>query len=305
MQSPVWKTGVPRAILLATDLSSRCDRAFDRAVALARQWSAKLVVLTVIEPDAGPAPTDVITRAKAQPDVVDPHLRAALQVHSDIAFAASDVQVEVLVREGGAINPPTGRRIEATAAERGCSLIVTGTARDEPFGRILIGSTVQWLARTSKIPVLIVHRRVHGPYRRIVVASDFSPSSRRALDTLGALFPDAHPTLFHAFDVPFLGLIDANRDSTVEQVRAAALAEAREFLANAGRPMLPLRVEHGDPAITLRDHARNNDTELVVVASHGRSALYNLMIGSVAQQILDLVPCDTLLVPEPRARNSQ
>lgn len=304
MQSPVWKTG-PRAVLLATDLSSRCDRAFDRAVALARQWSAKLVVLTVIEPDAAPAPTEAIARARKQPDVIDPNLRAALQVHSDIAFAASDVQVEVLVRDGGTRNPPTGRRIEATAAETGCSLIVTGTARDEPFGRTLIGSTVQWLARTSTIPVLIVHRRVHGPYRRVVVASDFSPSSRHALDTATALIPDAPPSLFHAFDVPFLGLIDTHRDDTVEQARAAALAEAREFLANAGRPMLPIRVEHGDPAITLRDHARNDDTELVVVASHGRSALYSLMIGSVAQQILDLVPCDTLLVPEPRARNRQ
>lgn len=31
-------TGKPKAILLATDLSSRCDRALDRAVSLSELW---------------------------------------------------------------------------------------------------------------------------------------------------------------------------------------------------------------------------------------------------------------------------
>lgn len=302
MQAPVWKAGVPRAILLATDLSARCDRAFDRALQLASQWNAGLVVLTVIEDGAGVGPAGGAASATASDNGVDPRLLAAGQVRRDVAASAPDVRVDVLVREGLAGNPRVGSQIEAVVAETGCSLIVTGTARNEPLGRILLGSTVQWLSRTSRLPVLIVRRRVHGPYARIVVASDFSPSSRRALDLIATLLPDAAPTLFHAFNVPFLGLIDNYRDDTIEQARAAALAAAREFLAEAGRPTLPIRAEHGDPATRLRDHALRDDTDLVVVASHGRSALFTLLIGSVAQQTLDLVPCDTLLVPAPEAR---
>ncbi len=41
----------PRHILLATDLSSRSDRALDRAVRLAREWDARLVALTVVDPE--------------------------------------------------------------------------------------------------------------------------------------------------------------------------------------------------------------------------------------------------------------
>lgn len=37
-------------LLLATDLSSRCDRASDRAAQLAQAWSAKLLVLHAIDP---------------------------------------------------------------------------------------------------------------------------------------------------------------------------------------------------------------------------------------------------------------
>ena len=301
MQFSAFLPDVPRAILLATDLSSRCDRALDRAVSLARQWSARLVVLTVVETDAAADPAGIAVAA-TQPGGFDPRLLASTQVRRDIADAGGDVEVELVIRDGTAGDRQFGRQIEAVAAEHQCSLILTGTARNEPLGRVLLGSTVQWLARTSMVPLLVVRRRVHGPYLRIVVASDFSPSSRRALDTIGALIPAAQPTIFHAFEVPFLGLIDSNRDYTVEQARTGALAAARGFLADAGRPMLPVIVEHGDPATRLRDHARREDTELLVVASHGRSALFNLLIGSVAQDVLESAMCDTLLVPEPRAR---
>lgn len=37
-------------LLLASDLSSRCDRASDRAVQLARAWKAKLLVVHAIDP---------------------------------------------------------------------------------------------------------------------------------------------------------------------------------------------------------------------------------------------------------------
>src|SRR5690606_5948022 len=40
---------LPSTILLATDLSARCDRALDRAAMLASQWHAELVVLHAIE----------------------------------------------------------------------------------------------------------------------------------------------------------------------------------------------------------------------------------------------------------------
>src|SRR3546814_6921610 len=40
---------VQRRILLASDLSARCDRAFDRAVLLARAWRARLPIATALE----------------------------------------------------------------------------------------------------------------------------------------------------------------------------------------------------------------------------------------------------------------
>ena len=39
----------PRHLLLATDLSARCDRAQDRALDLARAWKAKLTIVHALD----------------------------------------------------------------------------------------------------------------------------------------------------------------------------------------------------------------------------------------------------------------
>jgi len=255
---------------------------------LARQWGTRLVVLTVVEPDAS---------RRADASSADRRVSAYNRIRRDIASSDADLPVEVRVREGD-----VSEQIGVVAAETGCSLIVTGTARSELFGRIALGSTVERLSRTTALPLLTVRDRVHGPHARIAVASDFSSSSQHALETILGLIPEAQPSVFHAFDVPFLGLMDTQGEAVVEQARIDAIAAAETFLRDAGHPGLPVVVVHGDPAARLREHASAHDLDLIVVATHGRSALFKVLIGSIAQRMLELSPCDTLLVPEPKAR---
>lgn len=291
MQLPVWNPDSPRSVLLATDLSSRCDRALDRSIFLARQWNARLVVLTVVEADAS---------RRVDTPAAQRRMSAYNRISRDMASTDAGVPFEVVVREGDVSD-----RIAEVAAETGSSLIVTGTARNELLGRIVLGSTVERLSRSSRLPLLTVHDRVHGPYARIAVASDFSVSSRHALDTILGLAPEAQPFVFHAFDVPFLGLMDSQRDEVVAQAEADARVAAQEFLRDAGHPALPVVLAHGDPAARLRERADTQGLDLIVIASHGRSAIYKVLIGSVAQRILETAPCDTLLVPNPHTRTAK
>lgn len=293
MRDIVWKPGAPRAILLATDLDGRCDRALDRAVALARGWAARLVVLTVVEPPPAPPPQP----GQAPPvQASEAALRAAARLRRDIGPAAEGLDLELLVRQGR-----VGECIDAVAGETGCSLLVTGVAHDAFFGRHLLGSTVDWLVRHGGLPLLVVRDRAHAPYARLLVASDLSPPSARALDVARALFPETAASLFTAFEVPYLGLRDGDRDGGVDETRDATLDAARRFLAAAGHADLPAAAAHGDAAVRLAEHALAVDADLVVAACEGRGALFHLLIGSVARGILDASPCDTLLVPEPRA----
>jgi universal stress protein A len=47
--------------------------------------------------------------------------------------------------------------------------------------------------------------------------------------------------------------------------------------------------------------AADNDVDLIVVGTRGRSALVGAVLGSVTQRLLHVSPCPVLAVPHPRA----
>ena len=270
----------PRAILLATDLSCRCDRAFDRALALSRAWNARLVVLHVIEPQ-GFVADDRTAPSWRRPS--DPVGHARRQLLADIGPAID--RVEIMIAEG-----EPGDEILAAIATRGIDLVVTGVARDEPFGRFLLGTTVDRLVRRSPVPVLVVRNRARKPYARIGVATDFSDASLRTLETVASWLPDAPLTILHASDPP-LGGLSGDRDESERQALAGAASDYAAFLARVaggeaiGRRAKPV-IMLGSPVEVLKDGVRDFDVDLLAIGAHGRSALFELLIGSVARTVL-------------------
>ena len=271
-----------RCILLATDLSARCDRAQDRAVQLAREHGAKLIAVCVNETSLG----DVLTARRSQ--VVD---RNAAERRFRAGLGSVDVQAELVLETGHAVEV-----IRKTAEARHCDLIVTGVARDETLSRLLLGTTVEKLAREAAQPILVVRERPHHDYRDFVAAVDFSEGSRQALQAALTLFPDARPLLFHAFSAH-----NAHAEAAVvEQARAKADNEVTEFMkrnaALLNRPDIEWKIEHGLPEDVLPDYVARHPTELLVVGTHGRTGILRTAIGSVAEQLIQHTPCDVLIV---------
>ena len=56
------------------------------------------------------------------------------------------------------------------------------------------------------------------------------------------------------------------------------------------------RVVQGDPRETLLEIARKEHADLLVVGSHGRSALPELRLGSVTSHVVGHAPCSVLVV---------
>lgn len=281
----------PAAILLATDLSARCDRALSRALQLARQWNARLVVATVLPPPA--PPSFPVLQPEVDANLLEQRLRR------DIDTDAEGIDLRVRIAAGH-----VGRALLQLAAEEHCALIITGLASDPAFELPLPGSSVLWLSRHSPLPLLVVHQRVRGPYRRLTVATDFSDCSAAATDLALALFgPPRQLALVHALGAPGSALLDADDDSLLVQAHAQARAQARAFLDGLQSPpsavSMRLVIETADPAALLQQQATESD--LVVVATHGRGALFELLIGSVARRLVATLETDTLLVRDQRS----
>ena len=207
----------PRAVLLATDLSSRCDRALDRAIGLARQWQARLVVVSVLPPlEQHELSEELFGQADWGPSL-SPQAYAQRRLQRDLDGRADGIEVVLRLQQG-----PVGPGIIQVAAEEDCGLILTGLARDAIFEQPRLGSTVLWLARHSPVPVLLVRNRQHNDYRTMVLANDHSAHSQRALETALGLFGEPlQLSLVHALELPRAGLLTTPRDRLPAQRRPA------------------------------------------------------------------------------------
>ncbi len=296
MSEQSWMKGPPQSILLATDLSARSDRSLDRAKLLAKQWQSRLTLLHVIE-DARllSSSTDAAPSWRRPPDpvkVVKKHIVEDLSEEGD--------SVKVLVQEGAVVET-----IMRVTDRESSGLIVIGVARNEIFGELSLGRTVDRLLRRSQVPLLVVKNRPRRPYRKIVVATDFSDSSRNALVSAARFFPKQALTIFHAYDAPMSQRMSDAADYRRERRKVAerdceAFLEATEKPASWQQPEILL--EYGPPSELLSEYVFENAADLVVVSTHGRSAVLDMLLGSVAKQILNDVPCDILVIREPLAK---
>ncbi len=281
---------VPTRILLATDFSARSDRALDRAVRLAQTWNAELILANVIVPKVD------LTREWFNPPTWRRHYEPVELVKRRLAQDFGDIaqNVRVVIEEGNPVD-----RISEIAEREGCDLIVTGVARDETLGRRLLGATVERLVRISPVPVLIVKRRVLNAYRNLMITTDFSEASVFALQSACELFPDATKVLLHGYEVPFA--VSDTTDNFHEYLQQAEQREVNAFLERSGLDAdkvkkVQTKVEHGNPVRLAESYVLSHDTDLTVIASHGRSALYELAIGSIANDLIQTVDSDVLLV---------
>lgn len=291
----------PRRILLASDLSHRTDRALDRSVQLARQWGATLILAHAIEEKIEEY-RGVYGRANLpswhRQD--DPSTVVRRRLHRDLADQGLGFDVEIAVKKG----TPAEVVLDAARAYD-ADLIVTGVSRSQLLDHLWLGSTVDRLTRRSPVPLLMVRDRTFAPYQRVVVATDFSPPARTALEMAVTCFSDAEISLFHGYDVPFASYL--SREEINRQFEKLGADAADKFLAEAdlnGRSpgSIGRLIEHGSPEVLLQDLADHSTRHLIVVGSHGGGIIYEAFIGSTARKIIDAVPGDVLLVPDSAGR---
>lgn len=297
--------GTLRKVLLATDLSARCDRALDRAVAIAANTNAHLVILHVIEEFHESNLTyggDLSPSWRAPPDAVAiTKIRIREGIKADVGDALE--QATVLIEQGEPVEV-----IERVAKSEGIELIVTGIAREGLFASrpVILGRNVEKLLRRMSVPILIVRNRPRATYRHILVTTDCSEPSAHALQVALRFFPLQTLHLLHAFQVPYSSAVpDPHRHAEgfrqAHAMDVAGFLEAMTLPADARRRLVTL-VEPGLPERLVHDYVRDRGADLVVLGTRGRGAVLEALLGSTAKSILSSLPCDALVVRAPPRR---
>lgn len=134
------------AIVVAVDFSKHSRKAFDAAVALARDLDATLVLVHASPPMPRAGARDPIGAVKAEIDAAEWQTMA-----KDWAGAArKKVDVETFTRPG---KPPAV--IAKAVAEHEATLVVVGS-HGSGLRRAVLGSVAEAVIRSSKVPVVVV-----------------------------------------------------------------------------------------------------------------------------------------------------
>jgi len=148
--------------------------------------------------------------------------------------------------------------------------------------------------------------------RRILVPTDMSTHSLAALEyasSFGVLY-DARLFLLHVADVvpPVLSLpvqdgeAEAYRRRTEEEATRSLRAFVESQISRDIRLTPVVRV--GAPADEIRRFADDEQMDLVVMATHGRTGFRHMVMGSIAEKVVRLSRVPVLTVKPPELRES-
>jgi nucleotide-binding universal stress UspA family protein len=132
-------------------------------------------------------------------------------------------------------------------------------------------------------------------YKRILVSTDGSDISRKAAETAAALAkatggelltisvkePFPYSAISEMQPVPPQEFFDAQERIARERVQGVL-----EIAQAAGVACQAHTVEALHPWEAILDHAKNQNANLIVMASHGRRGLSALLLGSETQKVL-------------------
>ena len=290
-------------ILAATDLSAPSRHAVARAYRLAAELDAELALIHAISPGIFSGLQELLgqqgkSESQSLDDAVAAETLKRLEAFNlDPAFSQS-IHASPLILRGKPIEI-----ISQYARNTQPDLLVLG-ARGEGFMRQwMLGSTASRLLRKTRQSVLVVKQTPHEPYRRALIATDFSAASLTALRRVRSLFPDISLILLHAVELPFEGKMQyANVDpDIVQRYRIQAqLAGMRQLRALAASENLPddstqLLALNGNPAQLILEIEQEQDCDLIVIGKHGVNIAEELLLGSTTKHILGESQGDVLV----------
>jgi len=278
-------------ILWPTDRSDEAGRALPYAAALADWHDAELHVLHVATGEA-PEPAFPIPDA-----TLADHMRAA-----DPPGGAPDIG-GLTIRQAQREDRPPAEEILAYADEQGIDLVVMSTHGERGLRRLLIGSVTEEVVRRASCPVLTVRADATRAWnvRTVLAPIDFSDASQDAVRHARelALTYGAKMTLLHAVEeaaYPSAYGIEAAPlpgDDVVGRVEQS-LAEMAE--SEIGYEHVTVEATLGYAPSAILNHAETEDVDLIVIATHGRTGLDRMLLGSVAERVVRRAPCPVFVV---------
>jgi len=289
-------------IMVTTDLSENSRAALPFAVALAKQNKAQLHLAYVEEPPSIYPTDDSMTLTQLDwPVVARKEREQGVRKQAEELAERESLSVVAHLKEGAAAD-----KIIETAREVHADCIVMSTHGLGGIARLVFGSVTERVLRESPCPVLCVKPRetpfASGP---MLLTTDLSEESLNAVPYATAFAKQQDCELHIVFVledqlyVPPDGVLPPNAVDWMIKEHQSMEKQLQQLAADLrvqhGVKVVP-HVRHGKAAAEIRLLASEIKAGCLILATHGRSGLSRLMLGSVAEDVIRSSICPVLAV---------
>ncbi|MBX3051444.1 MAG: universal stress protein [Caldilineaceae bacterium] len=196
------------------------------------------------------------------------------------------------------------------ADAQGADLIAMTTHGRSGIEKWVLGSVADRVVRTASQPVFLVRPQAEQtpskPIERILVPLDGSRLAEQALPAAVELAQanGSEVWLLQSVEFPeYWGEEYAGMHSLPSMLSTEEQEEeARQYLLQVGKGLsnskisAQIFVTTGHAASAISDVVADNEIDLIVMSTHGRSGLSRWVFGSVAEKVVRLAECPVLLI---------
>lgn len=284
-----------RKIIIATDFSKHAEYALKRAILIAEQQDAILELIHVLKQ---PWPTSFVqfSDKKQQKEL----LRLEKNSEEKLQNLVKPFSTKVSMKNSVLLGRIADEIIRFTQDNQG-DLIIAGAHGQYHVSDYVLGTTSGDMVRQGNTPVLLIKKEPSFSYNKILIATDFSEASQRAVEFAFQCFPEARFQLLHIVDIYYQQFLTVGNVGKNERSNPTKniFKKLDHFLKDCKvKPeKFEKKVIGGYLADAIIMQSKKWSADLLVFGAQGHSKLHYLLMGSVAKRLVQLSNIDMLTVP--------
>lgn len=294
-----------RRLLVPLDSSEFSERALPMAVSIARQLEAQMILTRVASASTFPGA-----------DATEAQVRAVAEAKDYLAGVAATVSEQGLKVEVAVPYEDAAEGILLEIGLRGADLVIMCTHGRSGLGRWIYGSVAEQVLQRSPVPVVLVPptgevmtlrqdpTRASGcEAAAFIVPLDGSPFAEAALPHAAGLARAFGGTILLLTVVePHMTAYTYAEVSVVPAASARLYSEAEAYVSEVAHRLretgltVETMTEEGWAANIIARKSEAPGSGLIVMATHGRTGIARLLLGSVALQVVRRSTLPVMLV---------
>ena len=284
-----------KRILFPTDFSRCADQALTHAVYLAEKYQAALHLLHVVT--LFEDQPDVLSDEFAETEALVKKLETKAEIElQNVANTNSSDDMEIVTNQKRAISAAPA--ILEYASKNGIDLIVMGTHGRRGIEHLLLGSAAEEVVRLAECPVFTIRESEEVKpiklFEKILVPVDFSDHSKKALTYAKEIADsyDANLQLLLVIEDSIHPAFSLSGKSSIFDLVPGIEEDCRRRIekliqeTGISKENTEIIVKGGQAAHDIIKFAKDNSSDLVVIATHGLTGIEHLLLGSVTEKVV-------------------